>query len=188
MKGFEREVMDAGCSAYLTKPIDIDRLLDELADMLGGQRIASAQAQGDAARLPAGSADERPRPDNAAMALPASVPRHEEPDAPVVSRFATHPRFRPTVIKFGKRITEQLAVMERAWAARDGAELASFAHWLKGAGGTVGYDVFTEPAEHLEQCAKSGDFEEAAAVVDQLRGLVRRMAVPQDGAPEIAVP
>ena len=28
MKGFEEEVLAAGCTAYLTKPIDIDRLLE----------------------------------------------------------------------------------------------------------------------------------------------------------------
>ena len=34
-------------------------------------------------------------------------------------------------------------------------DLAELAHWLKGAGGTVGYDVFTKPARLLETAAKS---------------------------------
>jgi HPt (histidine-containing phosphotransfer) domain-containing protein len=91
------------------------------------------------------------------------------------------------VIKFGQRIGEQMAVMERAWASGDQAELARFAHWLKGAGGTVGYDAFTEPAAGLEQCVKCGEFDQAAVFVDQLRGIVRRMVVPEECPPEAAV-
>jgi CheY-like chemotaxis protein len=35
MKGFEREVLDAGCTGYLTKPVDIDLLLQTLDELLG---------------------------------------------------------------------------------------------------------------------------------------------------------
>jgi HPt (histidine-containing phosphotransfer) domain-containing protein len=90
------------------------------------------------------------------------------------------------VIKFGQRIGEQMASMERAWASGDQAELARFAHWLKGAGGTVGYDAFTEPAAGLEQCVKCGELDQAAVFVDQLRGIVRRMVVPEECPPEAA--
>ncbi|HYL18882.1 MAG TPA: response regulator, partial [Burkholderiales bacterium] len=40
MKGFEQEVLDAGCTGYLTKPVDIDGLLQTLASLLGGRRVA----------------------------------------------------------------------------------------------------------------------------------------------------
>ena len=178
MKGFEREVMAAGCTGYLTKPIDIDRLVAALAEILGATRIA---APAEATRPSADLAERHP-PSPAAPPVAAHTP-DTEADAPVVSRFATHPRFRSTVIKFSQRIGEQMAVMEQAWTAQDAAELARFAHWLKGAGGTVGYDAFTEPAARLEQHAKAADFEQTALVVDQLRGIVRRMVVPEDCSP-----
>ena len=38
MKGFEREVLDAGCTGYLTKPVDIDVLLQTLGELLGGRK------------------------------------------------------------------------------------------------------------------------------------------------------
>ena len=104
----------------------------------------------------------------------------------MVSRFAAHPRFRSTVIKFSRRIGEQMEVMEQAWSGQDAAELARFAHWLKGAGGTVGYDAFTDPATRLEQHAKAGDFAQATLVVNELRGIVRRMVVPEDCSAEAA--
>ena len=59
MKGFEREVMAAGCTGYLTKPIDIDRLVAALAEILGARRIA-APADSTVPRLISPSAS-RPR-------------------------------------------------------------------------------------------------------------------------------
>ncbi len=44
--------------------------------------------------------------------------------------------------------------MDRAWKDKDYDELAGLAHWLKGAGSTVGYDEFTKPAARLENLAK----------------------------------
>jgi HPt (histidine-containing phosphotransfer) domain-containing protein len=61
--------------------------------------------------------------------------------------------------------------MEGALETRDFDELARLAHWLKGAGGTVGFDAFTEPARELEQHvqAKSADkSKEAIAVLQAL--------------------
>jgi CheY-like chemotaxis protein/nitrogen-specific signal transduction histidine kinase/HPt (histidine-containing phosphotransfer) domain-containing protein len=197
MTGFEHEVLAAGCSAYLTKPIDIDRLVAAMAEILGGQRRAAlatplAKAAVGSAPLSGTTSEEQAPVCDSASSSPTSVARREldgkDENLPVVSRYATHPRFRSTVIKFGQRIAEQMAIMEQAWSIRDGAELARFAHWLKGAGGTVGYDAFTEPATLLEQLAKAGDFEQAAAVVEHLRSLVRRMAIPQERLPEVAAP
>ena len=50
--------------------------------------------------------------------------------------------------------------MSKAWSDRNFEELANLAHWLKGAGGTVGFDAFTEPALSLEQLAKAQNTEQ----------------------------
>ncbi|HET7597906.1 MAG TPA: ATP-binding protein [Burkholderiales bacterium] len=157
MKGFEQEVLASGFTGYLTKPIDIDLLLDTLARTLGGERTEAAAP----ADVQAGS--------GAADAI------H---DPPLISRLADKPRLVPAIRKFTARLAEQLDAMERAWQARDHAALASLAHWLKGAGGTVGYDAFTEPAVELEQLAKSGAPEGIDAVLARLRALERRIVVP----------
>jgi HPt (histidine-containing phosphotransfer) domain-containing protein len=70
--------------------------------------------------------------------------------------------------------------MDRAHAAADFAELTALAHWLKGAGGTVGYDDFTAPARNLETLAKAGDVQGTRAALAELRGLEARLVVPQD--------
>ena len=180
MKGFEQEILAAGCSGYLTKPIDIDVLLGTLAEKLGTGRRVKATA-------PAAPA-ERPAPAPAAAPAQAPMPVLEERidlgpamgGAPVVSRFANHPRLRSAAARFAGRLGEQLDAMDRAHAAADFVELTALAHWLKGAGGTVGYDDFTAPAHNLETLAKAGDAPGTRAALAELRGLEARLVVPAD--------
>ena len=161
MKGFEQEVLADGFTGYLTKPIDIDLLLATLAETLSGERIEEQAAT-----------DYR-----IAMAAPVASPDSAS-EPPLVSRLADKPRLLPAIRKFTARLDEQLDAMEAAWRVRDFSQLASLAHWLKGAGGTVGYDVFTESAIELEQLAKAGSAEGIDAVLARLRRLHARIVVP----------
>jgi HPt (histidine-containing phosphotransfer) domain-containing protein len=156
MKGFEQELMDSGFTGYLTKPIDLDRLVETLATCLGGVRTAQAAA---IATVPE-------------TAVPGPI------EEPLISRLADKPRLLPTIRKFTARLAEQLDAMDRALGARDFKELAGLAHWLKGAGGTVGYDAFTEPATELELHSRAGAESEVAKTLLRLRALERRIAVP----------
>jgi PAS domain S-box-containing protein len=169
MKGFEEEILAAGCTGYVTKPIDIDVLLGALAERLGGRRVAVSAAP-PAAPAPAQAAA-------ATVPAAASAARAAEPGAPVVSSYAGQPRMVPIIRKFGARLDAQLAAMDAALAGGDLTELAALAHWLKGAGGTVGYHAFTEPARVLETGAKAGD-REAAAALRELRHLAGLLVVP----------
>jgi PAS domain S-box-containing protein len=173
MKGFEQEILAAGCTGYVTKPIDIDVLLGALAEKLGGRRVAG---------VPAPAAPMREQPP-AATPAPAVAPAAAAGDtSPVVSRLANHPRLRAAARKFASRLDEQLAAMELELRAGKFPELAALAHWLKGAGGTVGYDAFTVPARTLETCAKAADGAGSRAALDELHGLARRMVVPDEEA------
>ena len=168
MKGADKQVMDAGCTGLLTKPINIDHLLKTLADLLGATRVEIEEPPAIAA-APAPAAEAAP-----VVALPTG--------APVVSRLATHPRLRPAIRKFAGRLGEQMTAFEAAFAAKDFAELARLAHWLKGAGGTVGYDEFTEPALKLEQAALASNAEETGAMLGEVRSLASRLVAPEEPA------
>ena len=56
--------------------------------------------------------------------------------------------------------------------------MAQLVHWLKGAGGTAGFDAFTEPAKHLEQLVKAQKLDDIPAALDAIAELVERIAVP----------
>jgi CheY-like chemotaxis protein/HPt (histidine-containing phosphotransfer) domain-containing protein len=162
MKGFEQELLAAGCTAYLTKPIDIDRLLECIAHILGAEQIMSKTLK---------ISGEMPLSGLEGGAAPLS---------PVVSRLADHPRLRAVVRRFALQLAQRMQEFERTRETRNYQELARLAHWLKGAAGTVGFDVFTEPARTLEQAAKDGNEDLVAQTMGTLRDLVSRVAVPDE--------
>jgi len=154
MKGFERDVEAAGFSGAIAKPIDIDLMLGQLAQHLGGQRI------------------------EAAPVVVETVPA-EDPAEPIVSRLATHPRLKQVVRSFALQLPAKLQAMQTAFERRDLAELAQLAHWLKGAGGTVGFDALFEPARDIEQHAKTGALHESGLALQRLTRLTERIALPE---------
>jgi CheY-like chemotaxis protein/anti-sigma regulatory factor (Ser/Thr protein kinase) len=159
MKGYEQEIRAAGCSDWLVKPIDIDRLVELLARMLGGTRTDAAAS--------------------AVTALPAAPAAAR---APIVSRFADKPRLHAAVRLFAQRLGGQLAAMEAARGEGRLDELARLAHALKGAGGTVGFGEFTEPAVRLEEAALTADAAEIAQALETIRDIAARIVVPGDDA------
>ncbi len=75
------------------------------------------------------------------------------------------------------RLEEQLPAMAEAFWAQDFESVAKLAHWLKGAGGTVGFDVFYEPASELESAAKAMDLLAIERQLQQIRGLAGRIVI-----------
>ncbi|MBC5783733.1 response regulator [Ramlibacter sp. USB13] len=160
MKGYEEEVLQAGCTAYLTKPVDIDALLQQIAQLLGGV------------------------PEDAPVTRPASIfgdlPLPEAAaDGPIRSRFAKQARLVPIVRKFAARLREQLEHTREAHDAGDLAEVERLAHWLAGAAGTVGYDAFTAPAREMESAAKARDAAAVEVLLQRLARMAGQLEVPE---------
>ena len=169
MKGYEDEVLAAGCNACLTKPVDLDLLLGCVARLLGGEMLSGEQP---------------PAPIHGPASMPAAIPA----DLPQVcrpaleeihSRFATHPRLSPIVSKFGGRLREKLNEAREAHAVADFDELGRFGHWLAGSAGMMGYDSLTAPAREFEVLAKSHDLEGLTAALVQLDGMCGRLVIPE---------
>jgi HPt (histidine-containing phosphotransfer) domain-containing protein len=134
-------------------------MLAELARRLGGQRVEAAAG---AQALP-------PAAVNAAPVMPL---------APIESRLAQHPRLRKVARNFALQLPAKLQAMRAAAADGNWVELAPLAHWLKGAGGTVGFDAFFEPSRDLEQHALRGDFAAVDAALTLLERMAERIVVP----------
>jgi HPt (histidine-containing phosphotransfer) domain-containing protein len=153
MAGDERKCREAGCSGYLTKPIDPQRLLTAVADALAGASTESA-------------------------ANPAGRDRGDSNAAPIVSKLPLDdPDFREIVDEFIARLDGKLSALRDAWSHRDVAQLDEIAHWIKGAGGTAGFDELTQPAAALEKSARQGLIDGIAPEIRRLEELRQRMQI-----------
>lgn len=179
MKGYEREIEAAGFTGHLTKPVDIDALLAALALRLTGRPVTDDDLP--LVPLPAATAPALTTP------TPTPTPTPASDLSPIVSRLAQHPRLAKVVRTFGRTLPLKLQAMQAALDAGRLDELAELAHWLKGAGGTVGFDAFFEPAREFELHARERHTAALDADLRLLQGLAARLVVPAEDAPADAV-
>jgi HPt (histidine-containing phosphotransfer) domain-containing protein len=138
--------------------VDVDLLMRTIAPVLGGRLVPAAS---------------RPRAE-----APAAAARTET--GAVVSRLQDHPRLRAVAQSFARQLPDRTLTIRQAWAKRDYKALAALGHWLKGTGGTAGFDAFTAPAQAMEKLAKAGDEAGLSKTIDELLSLADRVVVPPE--------
>jgi signal transduction histidine kinase/CheY-like chemotaxis protein len=151
MRDDQEKCLAAGCSDYLTKPVVIDQLFEKVRSAIRSE------------------SSEPSAPNDA---IPTSTLRTR-----IVSTLPIEiPQFQRIVDDFKVRLAEKFIEMQSAREAEDWTTLASLGHWLKGSGGTIGFDCLTEPASKLEQSAKQQNREIASQVLSELEQLVERIS------------
>lgn len=167
MKGYEQKVLSAGFSHYMTKPIDLDRLTNLLAELLGGtcMEVEVNAEVVESKALPIASSEGAP--------IAAG--------SPIYSTMAQlNPKFEAIARQFVVRLEEQSGVMQDCLDKKDFIELAKLAHWLKGSGGTVGFQDFAVPAKQLEVAANGEDAVKAQSLLHTVNELHSRIRFATD--------
>ena len=163
MKGTEGKCTAAGCTGFLTKPIDMDELVKSLSAVLReqGHQIAPPTA------MPSQAQDES-----------------WGSESPIHSTLPTDDvEFCQIIAEFADRLGERLDAMRAAAAAKDYHELAGLAHWLKGSGGMAGFQVLTDLAKELEQLAHDdGPDTHVAVILAEIQSIADRIVVPEIAA------
>jgi len=150
MKGDREKCAAAGCSGYLSKPVNMDELVRTVRQSCGPGGVSPSDA--------------------ATATVAEATPIHSPPVQTVRSTLPTDdPEIREVVVEFVKSIEQRLDAMAAALENDDFDELARIAHALKGSGGTAGFACFTEPAARIEQLAKAGQRQEVDRALDEIR-------------------
>ncbi len=194
MKVDERKCLAAGCTSFLSKPIDMDRLTATLAELLGNQADGTATNQKRQLvdqLMSEGSANISSPEEDVEVALCERVHAavtdlaHEINDhGPIFTSLPTDDEeFREIVAGFVDRLDQRVTEMRQAFESQDWEELADQAHWLKGAGGMVGFDLFTKPAAAMQKSAESGRADEVEGYLSAIERIARRIQHPGDGPP-----
>jgi signal transduction histidine kinase/DNA-binding NarL/FixJ family response regulator len=166
MKGAERECLAAGYSGYMTKPIDIDTLLTQLAEELGGKASHTTEVE-----HPPKEAIQQDTQIGKNQALLTSEPaiRSSLPGGAA--------KYRSLIERFVVRLKAQFITIEKAASSAQYNELADLAHWLKGSAGSVGFHNFTEPAEDLEHYANQQDTAGITEKIRDIKALISRIEI-----------
>ena len=183
MKDDEQKCRDAGCSGFLTKPINLDRLMAYLSRILGGKAGPSVRPPN--SPLPSNivtsaSASTDDEADDCQLILDAVTDLSSQihSTSPVISSLPTEdPEFREIVADFVVRLEQRVVEMRQAATTPDFDELAELAHWLKGAGGSVGFDAFTTPAASLQSSAEARDEKGANLYLKAIEEITSRIQV-----------
>ncbi len=174
MKGYEERILDAGFSHYMTKPVDIDALSKLLAELIGGKKVDGPVEK---------QADEQPAQPTPEVAIQAATQAaaNDQNESLIYSRLAGSEKLAPVVEKFITRVGEQYKLMESANDEKDFEKLAGLAHWLKGSGGTVGFDQLSQPAKQLEDNAKTEDQDACKVDLLHIKAIIARLRSGTEG-------
>ncbi|QDU99015.1 ATP-binding protein [Lignipirellula cremea] len=195
MQGDEAKCRDAGCSHFMTKPIQIDLLLSTLNEILLQQGLPSPDPKRPAVKPAVSAPVPRALPDVSMPVESRTIPLAQLSREPLrCSLPMEDPEFREIAQEFVVRLLEQLAAMHRACDSGDHDEVLRLAHWLKGSGGTAGFEAFDRPAVELEQAARSQKGDRYPALMEELIQLAERidlspppaLSAPSAGPPATA--
>jgi PAS domain S-box-containing protein len=168
------------------KPISPQRApvfadLDDL-DNLNDDNDADAHAAANTDDVPQ-SLEPIPQATHRMATVPASPDATDLP--PIRSTLPMDdPEFREIVEEFVERLHQQRAAMQAAWDAGNLHELERLAHWLKGAGGTAGFDALTGLGRDLENLAKDGMVNRITDKLNELARLAARIDLEGTAADE----
>lgn len=170
MVGDDANCRAAGCTDYLSKPIDLDALLGLICRWsenckpieISDKKRKSAEASESTDKSTRASKDQPKSPTTEQAAAGAETP--EEAGKLLPDDF-----LRSFACRFVDKVTEALPEMIAAYESGDYEEVSSRAHWIKGTSGTVKLNQLCTLAEQCETAAKESQEEEILNILTEIQ-------------------
>ena len=152
MQGDEERCLAAGMDDYISKPIDIDRLVSVLGKIAPSAKSPVAEA-----------------------ATPAPTEAEVDIDL-ALSRVGNDRKLMSDVVGlFMAQCPKAIAEMEGALAAGDSERLYQAAHKFKGSAGSIAAQRAAELALALEKAGRGGDLQTATEIFARLKGSTEQL-------------
>jgi CheY-like chemotaxis protein/HPt (histidine-containing phosphotransfer) domain-containing protein len=161
MAGDRKKCEEAGCTGYLSKPVNVDELVRIVLSAANAGRRTSARVHAAPART-----DERG--DTMQGSIRSTLPVDD-------------PEICELVAEFAASLPERIEALTRALEAADFDEILRLAHALKGAGGTAGFMALSEVSARLEDAARRRVSVGVSGALRELRSVSER--IEAGGAP-----
>ncbi len=195
MKDDEKSCLKAGYTGFLAKPIGMQTLLSTVAEHLKSRTSAKSTSPHEGPKPP---------PTSAIPSLNIPTRRHASDEitslqdvhntvtelttmandlSPITSDLPTDDaEIRSIVEEFVIHLRDRVTLIEQVHQRGDYQELENLAHWLKGAGGSLGFRQFTAPARDLESATRIKDPAAIQTYVNEIRRIMDRVRSPKETA------
>ena len=163
MKGDAAKCLSAGCTDYVSKPIDFGVLLGKLNKLdfepkEPGQDVIEEESETQLPWEPAASNQVQEIHEDLSLLYQGFELPENEP-------------FRSLSCRFVDKVFDRLDEFTTAYQTDDFEKLANLAHWVKGTGGTVGLNEISEVADRLERSSKALKRDESEKCLNDLLSL-----------------
>jgi signal transduction histidine kinase/HPt (histidine-containing phosphotransfer) domain-containing protein/ActR/RegA family two-component response regulator len=164
MKGDDEKCFSAGCSDYLSKPIDRKKLVETLSKYLS---VVGTGCCGDLASSTGekSAAEVKPQETSGSFGSPSDI---EIDWQLLVERLGSEELVDEIIPIFLKDNTERMKILTDAMGKVDQKEIKFYAHSIKGATATIGAARISELAKQLEIAARDGDSAKYKPLFDEI--------------------
>ena len=167
MSSDERDCLDAGCTAYLSKPIDVGGLL-KLISQLPSKGFGKDQTHQKSQCMY-----------KEKTMLPTGLPQVAADESGAEQKSDAHSQngvddemFRKFGAQFCRKVSNRMQALQRAVNDSDHETLKSAGHWLRGTAATVKLPELADCGERIESLAEFRSFEQIAQVLKEMEALL----------------